>query len=306
MASNPSRPSPYPNRSHRGPIIAENDGWSVRDCETCGWAHLDPIPDAAELALMYERTYYQTHHAGWLDKDRSEQAYWDLEHGDKIADWSALLGQTGGRLLDVGCSGGLLIEYALGRGWHAEGIEPSSEAAEAARANGLTVHACGYEDVELEQGSFDVVHSKLLGEHLTDPRGYLAWAAGLLREGGIATIQIPNDFNRLQIAARDALGKHDWWVAYPFHINYFGFESLERLFESAGFVPVARDATFPVEWFLLMGEDYVGNPELGSYVHSRRMSLETHLEALGLRRPLHAHLAEQGIGREAVVHARRP
>jgi SAM-dependent methyltransferase len=289
---------------HDGPLLSSSDGWEVRDCKSCGWPHLVPIPDEAELADMYQRTYYQENYPGWLEKDRREQAYWDLEHSDKLADWSKHLGQSTGRLLDVGCSGGLLIEYAVRNGWQAEGIEPSEEGVEYARALGLTIHAGGYQDIELAPASFDVVHSKLLGEHLTDPRGYLAWAARIVRPGGIVTIQVPNDFNQLQLAARDALGKHDWWVAPPFHVNYFGFGALERLFSSAGFVPIGRDASFPVECFLLMGQDYVGNSELGSDVHQRRMALEAQLETLGLRRTFHAGLAARGIGREAIVHAR--
>ena len=291
---------------HAGPIIARRGEHAVRDCTTCGWAHLDPIPDEAELALMYERTYYQEHNPGWLDKDRAEQAYWDLEHADKLDDWERLLGPGPQRLLDVGCSGGLLLEYAVARGWHAEGIEPSTEAVEEVRAHGLTVHEGLYQDSDLAAGSFDVVHSKLVGEHLPAPRAFLAWVARILRPGGIVCVHVPNDFNALQLAARDALGKEDWWVAPPFHINYFGFESLERLLAASDFQPVGRDTTFPVEWFLLMGEDYVGDGELGAYVHKRRMTLETRLEALGMRRSLHAHLAAEGTGREAIVHARWP
>ena len=39
-------------------------------------------------------------------------------------------------------------------------------------------------------------------------------------------------------------------------------------------------------------------------VHRRRMALETRLQGLDMRRGLHAHLAAQGAGREAIVHAR--
>jgi hypothetical protein len=53
-----------------------------------------------------------------------------------------------------------------------------------------------------------------------------------------------------------------------------------------------------------MGEDYVGNDELGRAAHTKRMTLEQRLEEVALRRPLHAHLAAQGVGREAIVHAR--
>jgi 2-polyprenyl-3-methyl-5-hydroxy-6-metoxy-1,4-benzoquinol methylase len=289
---------------HEGPIVARRGDYAVIDCERCGWAHLDPLPDETELALMYERAYYQELNRGWLDKDRSEQAFWDLEHADKLADWQAILGCETGALLDVGCSGGLLLEYAVARGWRAEGIEPSEPAVAEARAHGLTIHAGLYQDVELPAGSFDVVHCKLVAEHLSDPPGFLAWAAKLLRPDGIVTIHVPNDFNPLQLAARDALSLEDWWVAPPFHLHYFSFASLERLLCKCGFTPAGRDTTFPMEWFLLMGENYVEEAKLGTSAHRRRMLLESHLEALGQRRTLHRHLASEGLGREAIVHGR--
>ncbi|MFL5883908.1 MAG: class I SAM-dependent methyltransferase [Thermoleophilaceae bacterium] len=290
--------------AHEGPVIAESDGYAVRDCATCGWAHLDPIPDEAELALMYERTYYQEQNPGWLQKDRAEQAYWDLEQADKLADWSAALAKPAGDLLDVGCSGGLLIEHAVKSGWRAEGIEPSEEAVDEARSHGLTVHMGLFEDVDISPASFDVVHSKLVMEHLPRPRAFLEWARRVLRPGGIFSAQVPNDFTSLQLRARDALSKPDWWVAPPFHINYFNFDSMERLMRSCGFEPVKRDATFPMEWFLLMGDDYVGNGDLGLSMHHKRMRLEHELEGLGMRRPYHEYLAAHGVGREAIVHGR--
>ncbi|HYM44926.1 MAG TPA: class I SAM-dependent methyltransferase [Solirubrobacteraceae bacterium] len=290
--------------AHEGPVIARRDDYTVIDCERCGWAHLDPLPDEAELALMYERTYYQELNAGWLEKDRSEQAFWDLEHADKLADWRAILDCETGALLDVGCSGGLLLEYAAAQGWRVEGIEPSRSAVAEARAHGLTIHAGLYQDVELQPQSFDVVHCKLVAEHLPDPPSFLAWTAKLLRPGGVVTIHVPNDFNSLQLAARDVLGLEDWWVAPPFHLNYFTFASLEGLLSRCGFTPAGRDTTFPMEWFLLMGENYVERAELGASAHQRRMLLESRLEALGQRRALHRHLASEGSGREAIVHGR--
>jgi SAM-dependent methyltransferase len=289
---------------HTGAVIARRGEAVVIACEVCGWAHLDPLPGERDVAPIYGDGYYEADNSGWLEKDRREQPFWDLEHADKIADWRSILGRETGSVLDVGCSGGLLLEYAVRQGWRAEGVEPSGPAVTEARAHGLTIHSGVYQDVELPPRSFDVVHSKLLAEHIPDTVGYLAWASRLLVAGGVLTIHAPNEFNPLQLAARDALGLEDWWVAPPFHLNYFSFDSLERLLVGNGFTPVLRDATFPMEWFLLMGENYVADGELGAYAHRRRMLLERRLEALGQRRELHAHLARQGLGREAIVHAR--
>ena len=303
LADRGDRHDPPP--THAGPVVARSGDAQAIDCQTCGWVHLNPIPDVDALASMYRDDYYEAN-PGWLQKERGEQAYWDLEHADKLADWRELLGRDSATLLDVGCSGGLLLEFAASRGWQTIGIEPAEEAVEEARAHGLDVRQGLYQEIAIEPGTIDIVHSKLVAEHLPDPRGFVRWAATVLRPGGILCMHAPNDFNLLQLAARDALGKADWWVAPPFHINYFSFASLEHLLSTEGFEPVRRDATFAVEWFLLMGEDYVGNDELGARVHQRRMRLEAALEPLGLRRALHDHLAARGLGREAIVHARLP
>lgn len=289
---------------HEGPILSKAEGYVVIGCKACGYAHLDPLPEAAELAHMYERTYYRDLNPTWLDKDRSEQEFWNLEHADKLADWGAILERPTGALLDVGCSGGLLIEFAQERGWHAEGIEPEETAVEHARARGLSVHKGLYESVAIERASFDVVHAKLVLEHLPRPAHFFQWARDVLTPGGVLSVQAPNDFTPLQLAARDALGKKDWWVAPPFHINYFNFDSIERLLVATGFEPVARDTTYPMEWFLLMGEDYIGDDAIGREAHGKRMRLEAELERVGQRRALHAFLAGNGVGREAIVHAR--
>jgi SAM-dependent methyltransferase len=208
-------------------------------------------------------------------------------------------------LLDVGCASGLLLEHARNVGWEVAGVEPAGAASEQAIARGLDVHQGFYQDIDLPAGSFDVVHSKLVFEHLPDPMHFIAWAQRLLSRGGIFSVQAPNEFTSLQIAARDAIGAEQWWVAPPAHLNYWDFESIERVLVRSGLQLVARDATFPVEWFLLMGDDYVHNPEVGPQIHARRIRLETELEAIGLRRPFHALLADHGLGREAIVHARR-
>lgn len=49
----------------------------------------------------------------------------------------------------------------------------------------------------------------------------------------------------------------------PEHINYFNFESITRLLERNGFSIIEITSTFPLELFLLMGDNYIGNNEIG-------------------------------------------
>ena len=153
------------------------------------------------------------------------------------------------------------------------------------------------------------MHLNNVLEHIPDPAHLIALAHGLLEPGGLICINVPNDFSPLQIAAMGAAGTDDWWVAPPHHLNYFDFESLTALLTRLGFEPAARTTSFPMEAFLMMGENYIGDPALGRACHNRRKKFDLAFEAAGLketRRAFYRALAEAGLGREAVVIAVKP
>ena len=97
-----------------------------------------------------------------------------------------------------------------------------------------------------------------------------------------------------RIAARDGRGHAPWWIAPPHHLNYFDFDSLEALLVRLGLRPVERLTSFPMEAFLLMGDDYVADPALGRACHAKRMNFDLAFEAAGIgevRRRLYGALA---------------
>ena len=295
---------------HVGPTLAAaGHGHHVLDCLACGFAHFWPRPTAAELAAYYARAFYETHGpADWADKEDAEQGYWRIEHDDRLATFVALLDRPSGRLLDVGCGSGWLLARAAACGWDVLGVEPSEAMAARAATRAPVLRAVFPAPEVTARAPFDVVHVKQVLEHVDDPAAFLAAVRAVLAPGGVVCIEVPNDFNPLQRAACTALGKPPWWVVYPVHLNYFRFDSLERLLRRGGFTPVLREATWPMEWFLLQGDDYVGRDDVGRACHARRMTLEMRLDGAGLgptRRSFRRWLADEGIGREAVVYARR-
>lgn len=298
------RPEPV----HTGPPLVRGvEGYAVIDCRTCGFAHLDPLPPAAALRCVYRNHYYANVKPDYLAAERAQQGYWALEHDDKLDAFAALRGRPPGRLLDVGCSGGFFLAHAARRGWAGLGIEPSEQAAAHARGLGVEVVEEFLDGLDWGAlGTFDAIHLKLVLEHLPDPAGVLAAARACLKPGGVVCVQVPNDFNPLQAAVRTTLGTPPWWVAPPYHVNYFTFASLRRLFARIGLGVAREDTNFPMEFFLLMGDHYVGDDEVGKLCHRRRMALEERLAAAGLnelRRGIYRALAAGGIGREAIVYA---
>jgi SAM-dependent methyltransferase len=302
-----SRPEPP---AHAGRVLVPDvEGVAVVDCEPCGFAHLDPLPAPEALRATYRRHYYESVKPDYLAKEASESAFWRLEHEDKL-DTFAALGAAPGRLLDVGCSGGFFLAHARARGWDVLGVEPSEQAAAHARSLGVPVVERFLDELDwCRLGAFDAVHLKLVLEHVPDPASVLADIRRALRPGGLLCVQVPNDFNALQDAVRKTVpATPPWWVAPPYHVNYFDFASLRRLCARSGFAVVRETTNFPMEVFLLMGEHYVGDEAVGRACHRKRMRLEERLAAAGrndLRRTLYAALAAAGLGREAIVFARR-
>ncbi len=137
-------------------------------------------------------------------------------------------------------------------------------------------------------------------EHVIDPIGLVREVHRLLPPGGAIVIRVPNDFNPLQEAARSKLGHQPWWIASPDHVNYFDHASLRRLVESAGFDIVDQWGDFPMELFLLMGDDYVADPALGPVCHARRRRLELAMDA-ETRRAFARSLVPLGWGRNTVI-----
>ena len=174
----------------------------------------------------------------------------------------------------------------------------------------LTAAHCLFnKDSAASLGRFDAVNLTNVLEHIPNPAEILRNAIGLLEKGGVLCVGVPNDFSPMQIAARGAMNTGDWWVAPPHHLNYFDFDSLSALLTRLGLKTVERTTSFPMEAFLMMGENYPTDPALGRACHNKRKRFDLAFEAAGLRetrRDFYRALARLGIGREAVVIAIKP
>ena len=117
---------------------------------------------------------------------------------------------------------------------------------------------------------------------------------------------VPNDYNPFQDILQKTCGFAPWWIAPPHHINYFDVESIQRLLVAAGFDVLHTQTTFPIDIFLLMGDNYIGNDVLGRQCHARRDLSQTDRRASDLKRRLYQSFAALGIGREVLVCGRKP
>lgn len=292
-------------RNHRGPILDSVKGFDVIECETCGFKHIVPIPTHEELETVYRDEYYSKEKPMYLERTREDLDWWNLVYSERYDTFEEHFPLGRRRILDIGSGPGFFLLHGKQRGWQTLGIEPSRQAADHSRKLWLEiVEDFLTEELENKLGKFDVVHISEVLEHIPDPKGMLQLARHLLTSGGLICVVAPNDYNPFQYALRTSCSYEPWWVTPPHHINYFNFDSLSRLLEFAGFEVLIREATFPIDMFLLMGDNYVGNDNLGRQCHSKRKTFECNLNKSGLsrvKRQLYQNFAHFGIGREVVL-----
>lgn len=295
-------------KGHEGVVLDSVNGFDVLDCRACGFAHIIPIPTADELGSIYRQEYYAKEKPLYLERHRQDLDWWNLVYAERYDTFEELLPRDRRRILDVGSGPGFFLLHGKQRGWSTLGIEPSAQAAAHSRGLGLDIVEEFLAPVNAaELGRFDVVHMSEVLEHIPDPAAMLKTVRDLLAPSGVLCVLVPNDYNPFQHALRKVCGFKPWWVAPPHHVNYFTPDTLSRLVETSGFDVVLREATFPIDMFLLMGDNYVGNDALGRVCHGKRMKLEQNLKAAGLtnlKRKLYRELGSVGLGREVIVYGR--
>ena len=285
--------------------MSEN-GWKVV-LDDLGYYRLDPIPQVADY---YRNGYHESSGLNRApDLRRAIDSGPEYEHEkswlfatlwEDIREIGILCLQQwikGYHFLDFGCGVGDLCSYMQDFGWVADGVEVSTYARGIARKKKLTIY-----NKLAECGKYDLISAINVLEHLPNPKDAILELKSHLADGGVLVIQVPNDFSPLQQIVKTKIGGDNYWVAYPDHINYFNFASLKRLLEHCGMQVVYRMATFPMEWFVLLGNNYVQNRELGTICHDKRVQFDLSLPT-DTRREFYTKLAEIGWGRHCIVFA---
>ena len=297
-------------QAHEGRRVARVKGYDIIQCELCGFRHVLPLPDPAEIEAARRRANIKEDTLAFPPQNSDDRAWAELAYNDRLESMERLLGPQRRRLLDVGSGTGAFLKTAKAKGWRVFGIESSRSASVQARKAGIEV-AEGFFNTETAPGlgRFDAVHLNNVLECAPDPTNIAILARDLLDEGGVLCINVPNDFSPFQIAGRAAVGAEEWWIAPPFHLNYFDFESAVGLLEHLGMEIVERTTSFPMEAFLMMGDDYTSDRELGRACHKKRKRFDLALDAAGFRetrRAFYRALANAGMGRDVILIARKP
>ena len=262
------------------------------------------------MQKIYTEEYYSIEKPQFIERQLEDIEWWNIVFDDRYDLLEEHLPKNRRMIVDIGCGPGFFLKRGKDRGWKGVGIEASKQAAEYAKGLGVEVLNCFLEalDIEANRGKFDVAHLSEVLEHCPDPMSVCKTSYEFLSDDGIICIVVPNDYNPFQEAVSKVLGFERYWLAPPHHINYFTFDSLQALLERTGFKVLRKDAMFPIDMFLLMGDNYVGNDKTGRACHARRKRFEINLRKAGMnnfKKQLYEFLASKNIGREIVMFAQK-
>lgn len=293
---------------HSGATVEYVGDFRVLDCEPCGFRHVLPLPDQD----LYSTAYYQDVKPDYFSHAEEDAGWWDLVYAERLASiegWWTKGGVQTGRLLDVGSGPGTFLVSARRRGWHVVGVEPAQQAwAYSVQRFGLDVKWAPLETaVNTGLGRFDAIHLGEVLEHVVDPLPFLSLVVDLLLPGGVLCVVVPNDYSIFQQALRRS-GFDPWWLAPPHHLNYFTAKSLHALVRKCGLAVCDVFGTFPMEFFLFCGMNYVADATLGRQAHAMRKRFEIAMEEGGLgnvKREFYRALGLRGLGREIVLFAKK-
>ena len=152
----------------------------------------------------------------------------EARYGEWLGRAEAAVGR--GRLLEVGAGSGGLVRVALARGWQVDATEISESGLKMLRETGATVFAGDVAAAHYPEGTFDLVVSLEVLEHLPVPVSHLRELWRITRRGGLLLLTTPN-FNGL---SRWLLGIR-WRVIDPEHLGYFTPVTLSRALYQAGY-----------------------------------------------------------------------
>jgi SAM-dependent methyltransferase len=214
-------------------LVTGEGPFGVDECVVCEYGVTDPQLTDEELGPYYDAVgYYESYYEHTGARAGNPLHRLRARHRLRSADRRyrqqpfALAGVSPGRVLDVGCGSGDLLEHLATRGWDTYGIDPSAAAVEAAAKRGAQVHQGTLFDQPWEPESFQLITLNHALEHIVEPVPALRQARTMLAPGGLLAIAVPN----WACWQRKRLFRNRWSALdLPRHQQHFSPRALNRL-----------------------------------------------------------------------------
>jgi SAM-dependent methyltransferase len=267
-------------------------------CEDCGFHHTFPYPSDSFL-----KNYYQNYQI---------PCPLHIEERNRIAKLISSRVDKTASIIDIGCGNGEMLEILSVHGFKSlYGSEFGGLQKEIKRNDSATI--LSFDINELcdwcinEKKTFDCAILINVFEHVPEPIALMKRIRRILSPNGMIMFIVPNDFSVLQTVYLEKTKRKPWFLILPDHINFFSLDTIDDVMKKAGYDIIGKTVQYPLEFFLLQGDDYVAMPRIGKDCHNKRVVFEKAFFDTGRNDDLeniYRGFADIGIGRDMYIFAR--
>ncbi|MBV9387839.1 MAG: class I SAM-dependent methyltransferase [Chroococcidiopsidaceae cyanobacterium CP_BM_ER_R8_30] len=228
-------------------VVIFPDGVAQRNqivrCNYCGLMYASPrykLVDSKNYelyepeGLLFGVEEYQDHPYRW----RYDKEQFQCQDYKELKNFLNTLKPQRGRLLEVGCSMGQLLDLFRQDGWDVQGVDPWKEAALfTSQKMNIACSPTTLEGAAFENNLFDVVLMLHVIEHVDNPLGTLQEVFRVLKPGGYLVLETP----RYDTLMFKIFGRRERSVSCDGHVYFFTTDSLQSLYERVGFQTIRRE-----------------------------------------------------------------
>jgi 2-polyprenyl-3-methyl-5-hydroxy-6-metoxy-1,4-benzoquinol methylase len=220
--------------------VATIGEFSIVKCSSCGLVYVDAVAYEEGNGHIYTEEYYHNEGLARFDSGKfyGYSNYIEDEENIRLTFCKRLntienLTNGRGRLLDIGCAMGFLLDEARKRGWKVVGTEVSSYSVTYAREKlNLEVYLGKLKELNFPTQFFDVVTMWDVIEHVASPLEELYEVHRILKPGGLISIITPD------VDSLFAKFLHKRWEEFQRvkeHLYFFSKKTLKNMLEKVGF-----------------------------------------------------------------------
>lgn len=215
-----------------------SSGYDIISCLTCGHGSIFPMPSDELLENLYKENEDESLLGNGLAEQvhnflRGDKASYLHYFQERLQFLQVIASNSNIKVIDLGCTNGDFVKALEYKGYlNAVGLDINEPLVKLGLTRGIKLFCQPTKDFfESRPNQFDVVYATNVLEHIADPNSFLKHLKVGLKENAHIVISVPN-FSSLQVKI---LGCNSPIIDPPHHVNYFTYDSLQKVLVNNGF-----------------------------------------------------------------------